>query len=167
MPDRSRESAPPRRSRGNRVRDARGWRVPSVSLRSLARADGDGDDRRRDLIARIRRRTRETAWRIAGANALWIMVVAMLWSRLEENLIGRNKFQGLPRGAAALGLLALIVAACWWSASRAIASRRARLAVEAGFCGSCGYHLAGLHPQRDDGLIVCPECGSAWRRVTK
>lgn len=29
-------------------------------------------------------------------------------------------------------------------------------------CGSCGYELKGINTQ-DDGCLVCPECGAAWR----
>jgi len=29
-------------------------------------------------------------------------------------------------------------------------------------CGSCGYKMLGLTPA-DDGCVVCPECGAAWR----
>ena len=36
--------------------------------------------------------------------------------------------------------------------------------VTAGRCASCGYALAQLAPQ-DDGCVVCPECGGAWRRA--
>ena len=30
-------------------------------------------------------------------------------------------------------------------------------------CPSCAYPLEGLRPDSDDGCIVCPECGGAWR----
>lgn len=36
--------------------------------------------------------------------------------------------------------------------------------VREGICGSCAYELKGLEPDPADGCIVCPECGSAWRR---
>ncbi len=29
-------------------------------------------------------------------------------------------------------------------------------------CPSCAYSLAGI-PGADDGCVVCPECGGAWR----
>jgi len=29
-------------------------------------------------------------------------------------------------------------------------------------CPSCAYRIAGLEAE-DDGCVVCPECGAAWR----
>lgn len=34
--------------------------------------------------------------------------------------------------------------------------------VAEGICASCAYSLEGLVPE-DDGCVVCPECGGAWR----
>jgi len=34
--------------------------------------------------------------------------------------------------------------------------------ARAGYCGSCGYGLDGAQVA-DDGCILCPECGAAWR----
>jgi hypothetical protein len=43
------------------------------------------------------------------------------------------------------------------------ASRIAGLLVEEGICPVCGYNLVGL--ERTPGpALLCPECGSAWRR---
>jgi hypothetical protein len=40
---------------------------------------------------------------------------------------------------------------------------RIRLAMlHRGQCPSCGYELSSL-PPRGDGLVECPECGSAWK----
>jgi hypothetical protein len=33
-----------------------------------------------------------------------------------------------------------------------------------GRCPRCGYNLTGLPADPDDGAVVCPECGCAWRR---
>lgn len=32
-----------------------------------------------------------------------------------------------------------------------------------GICAACGYRLDDL-PVEDDGCVVCPECGAAWKR---
>ena len=37
----------------------------------------------------------------------------------------------------------------------------ARVAVKAGYCGSCGYALTGIEPDMCR-LTTCPECGAAW-----
>lgn len=37
-----------------------------------------------------------------------------------------------------------------------------RVMLEASLCPSCTHPLDGL-PRLEDGCVVCPECGSAWR----
>ena len=37
-----------------------------------------------------------------------------------------------------------------------------RAYLSAGLCPSCSHPLAGLAPA-DDGALVCPECGAAWK----
>jgi uncharacterized protein YbaR (Trm112 family) len=37
-----------------------------------------------------------------------------------------------------------------------------RVMLEAALCPSCTHALDGL-PEMEDGCVVCPECGSAWR----
>jgi len=32
-----------------------------------------------------------------------------------------------------------------------------------GYCGQCGYGLRDVAGAEDDGCVVCPECGAAWR----
>lgn len=38
-----------------------------------------------------------------------------------------------------------------------------RVMLDASLCPSCTHSLEGL-PRHEDGCIVCPECGAAWRR---
>lgn len=38
----------------------------------------------------------------------------------------------------------------------------ARAMLRAQRCPSCGYTLSGV-PKQEDGCVVCPECGGAWR----
>jgi len=144
------------------VRDARGRRVPAVSIRELARSDSNSDDRRRKVVRDLKQQTKDMAWKIAGANAIWILTVAFIWSRTEESVIGRKAAQSSLGGALALLALVGVVIVVWYSARRAMAVRRAKAAARAGFCGSCGYDLHAL-PHADDAHVVCPECGSAWR----
>ncbi len=37
-----------------------------------------------------------------------------------------------------------------------------RRRITARLCPACAYPIGGLSPQ-GDGLVVCPECGAAWR----
>lgn len=67
------------------------------------------------------------------------------------------RFVGLGAGFAVLALAIRFVPtilATW----QQYASRLAR----SGRCGACGFELDGLTPE-DDGCVVCPECGAAWR----
>jgi hypothetical protein len=45
-----------------------------------------------------------------------------------------------------------------------MARARCKRLLEHGWCGACGYPLQGL-PVGNDGCVVCPECGAAWRRA--
>jgi hypothetical protein len=146
------------------IKDGRGRRVPAVTLGALAGAGdaGDaGDARRRDLARRVRTETSEDAWRVVGRNVLWGMLLLLALRQLEDALLPRHAFEGLPRGLAVAGLLAGVAGIAWWAASRRLTRRRARLAVKAGFCGSCGYDLERLEREAD-GCVVCPECAAAW-----
>jgi len=70
-----------------------------------------------------------------------------------EELVVLGVVVGLP--------LFLIGATLTWSERRRV-SQRAATAVELGFCGGCGYDLRSLVAM-EDGCVVCPECGAAWR----
>ena len=45
-----------------------------------------------------------------------------------------------------------------WSVARA----RVQLSRYLAHCAGCWYPLSGV-PQQEDGCVVCPECGAAWR----
>lgn len=60
-------------------------------------------------------------------------------------------------------LAVLVVASVWVGMRWKHAASLATEYIRAGICGSCGYALSGLTPG-DDGCVVCPECGGAWRR---
>lgn len=57
-------------------------------------------------------------------------------------------------------LLVVGTVVLWFERRRV--SLRAAAAVELGFCGGCGYGLSELVAE-EDGCVVCPECGAAWR----
>lgn len=147
------------------VRDARGRRVPAVTAKEIARTDGKGvDDRRRTVAKSIRKMHRDIAWSIAGANVVWLFVIAAVWNRFEDKIIGRHAFQDWPRLGALILLIAIVAIVCLWLAKGRSARRRADIAVAEGFCGSCGYDLQGLTSSKKQRLVTCPECGSVWRR---
>lgn len=62
---------------------------------------------------------------------------------------------GLLAIAAVLGLRR----GWWW----VLLPRHIQFIVNSDHCPSCAFSLAGLVAE-DDGCVVCPECGVAWRR---
>ncbi len=60
-------------------------------------------------------------------------------------------------GAAFIPIARLI--GSWWDH---VGPRFTQQIIVAGHCASCGFALAGLVTE-DDGCVVCPECGAAWR----
>ncbi len=64
-------------------------------------------------------------------------------------------------------LIAPLMLATVWMLMPWIANDRqrrviARAASQAGYCGSCGYSLAGA--AENDGRRLCSECGASWNR---
>lgn len=49
-----------------------------------------------------------------------------------------------------------------WIANREVYERVARSMRHGSNCPQCWYDLAG-HGHEQDGCVVCPECGAAWR----
>jgi hypothetical protein len=47
---------------------------------------------------------------------------------------------------------------------RSMGALVARMCADAAICAGCGYTLHELRPA-EDGCVVCPECGAAWRLV--
>ena len=71
-------------------------------------------------------------------------------------------FYGVPATLGAVGLI--------WGAQRfrprmplVDANLLARAIGAEGLCAACHYGLEAI-PVEDDGCVVCPECGAAWRR---
>lgn len=62
-----------------------------------------------------------------------------------------------------LGLVVLVsvVIVRWRGESIGEPLMRAR--AERGRCRGCAFELEGL-PAEEDGCVVCPECGAAWRK---
>ncbi len=61
-----------------------------------------------------------------------------------------------------MAMLTLVVSLMYltWPGRRTRVERGARL--RDGVCAACEYGLGGLAVE-DDGCVVCPECGAAWR----
>jgi hypothetical protein len=51
----------------------------------------------------------------------------------------------------------------YFRARRARWERIRRIMLEHRHCPHCGYDIRGLTPDEQDGAIVCPECGCAWK----
>ncbi len=49
-----------------------------------------------------------------------------------------------------------------WYGSRMTARIRIEALLDEAICPSCRYPIAGI-PTAEDGCIICPECGAAWR----
>ncbi len=49
-----------------------------------------------------------------------------------------------------------------WFTNRDFYEKAARRMDHGPNCSSCWYDLSGQTPE-DDGCVVCPECGAAWR----
>lgn len=48
----------------------------------------------------------------------------------------------------------------WW---RCVGAHYVNRVIKSGHCPACGFLLNGLKAE-DDGCLVCPECGAAWRK---
>ncbi len=63
---------------------------------------------------------------------------------------------------ASLGVAVMLFALGWWIANSELYERAARSMRHGMRCPQCWYDLSSLTPE-EDGCVVCPECGAAWR----
>lgn len=152
-------------TRGARVVDARGRRVTQLdpvtmhllhrndridaeTLRAIAREIGPG-------LSRARR-----AW-FWAFQALPILVVPVLFIRVFLIRGGRD-----PTAVVLwTTTLVCLVVGIWGftiSARRKRFHRVRDIMLRHRRCPHCGYNLAHLPRDPDDGTLVCPECGGAW-----
>lgn len=145
------------------VVDARGRRVPLVqSLTTIANGDPDRAARL-NAVARMPKAPPTAAQWLKGIayGALWLPVLAGA-ALLPAWLAFRTSLPWWAQIMAAIPIGALPALAIIFVTRRIAANAIARDCVRAGYCASCGQDLTGL-PRADDGCLVCPECGAAWR----
>jgi len=100
------------------------------------------------------------AWRIIRLSLVGIFIGFLLLSAAIDAVNGRYGF-GIFMGVILSLSFGELVIRRWyrrWRHREAVL----RAMVMQGLCGSCGYELHGINSS-DDGCIVCPECGAAWR----
>lgn len=145
-----------------RIRDDRGeLRAITVKLQQ-----GRGASRTRfdPMVHRFARWPlgRVTRWNLLmGVSAIGLMiglVVALIgWS---TPLLGAGRtFAGVAMVGFAVGVYVIAVP----RRRRGDRERLASAIVRFGVCPHCVYSLDGASV-REDGCVLCPECGSAWRR---
>jgi len=145
--------------------------VPVVLAEMALRAEGAAD---RDAARSLQRSLRAIA---AEETRRWSFdrLLAGLALGGAAVVVGVALFAvaGATFGAVPAVIFVLLMIGVLSAVDRAIATRRIGSAIGAtiaahGFCASCGYSLRGLQPA-EDGCLVCPECGGAWRagRITR
>lgn len=93
--------------------------------------------------------------------AIWIslLVGAVLAARL---LSLPGWVSGVFIGSAPLGVPFIFAYAGHWYLSTVRHRQTINALIRSGLCASCAYRIDNLTP-RQDGCVVCPECGAAWR----
>lgn len=151
-----------------RVRDDRLRFVPLLGTWEL-RTSSEGPESPRAVLARRLDEAVKSSLNGTGLGitmrALTLGVLVMLGLGLGSWLIpNAPHFVWSALAGAGFAACAMVARA---DARARIADTLSARAISAGICGSCGYSLDMLRPERD-GCVVCPECGAAWsaRRIT-
>jgi len=101
-----------------------------------------------------------------GGTIIGLAVGLLLWDRLVSKMLAG----WFTPWSNVIGpsVMAMVFGLVFWRVSLTLARRRrwpkvSALFLAQGKCAGCGYGLYGLEPMSDDGCVVCPECGAAWR----
>lgn len=143
-------------------RDDRGREVPTVGTAALLRA-GPPDEQqpRRELVQWLKRvgaSQRRFTWRTLSRE---VVLMSVGVGSLLPLVLAVQIFR-LPVAAAVLAWIVLLFVVRQRQQMARVRPQLAASFVAEGICGSCAYPLAGLSAV-DDGCVVCPECGAAWR----
>lgn len=147
--------------RWNSLRDGRGVRRTPLALCEAARLTG----RDPDVLATRDDRARfwaELLW--AGPLFATLMAVGQFLVVGWKDPIGMALFQvkAMPIYFVFCGgVVALVCSRTAWRSPHH--ARDAMLLHDP--CPACAHGLDGI-PAQDDGCVVCPECGAAWRGTT-
>jgi hypothetical protein len=103
----------------------------------------------------------------AASGALVLLggiIAAVIWT-VPVELAGYPFWGDLAVAFIGLPLVWLLWVRVWLNMEVRPRYRRAhrRIALRHGQCPWCMYSIASLPPQ-NDGCVLCPECGGAWRR---
>lgn len=137
-----------------------------MSLRAARESDAGRDEERLALAKRlnegIKAEQKRGGWENFALSltfvGLWVVVVGGAGVLARGSWFGRIVLWG------GLGVMAIVLRRM---ARRRVPGAIAGTAVAEGYCGACGYDLQAA-VAAEDGCLVCPECGAAWRaeRVT-
>lgn len=148
-----------------RITDARGRRVTQldpVTMHLLHRHDLIDESTLRAIAEEVgpatSRRTRRWFWIF---EALPILVLPVLFVRVFFVKGGRDVVS-VALWTTAFACLAVGIWGFTASARRKRFHRVRDAMLRHGRCPHCGYDLAHLPPDPEDGALVCPECGCAW-----
>ncbi len=143
-------------------------------MRAVLREAGMGREFGRGVRRRTSRLVRVLI--VAGAGMVALSVGSVLSFKQITKMLGiplsptyriysfRWWAEELVVAGVMFGVPLLLLSVSAYFVQKRQASLRASAAVEMGFCGGCGYKLAGLE-REEDGCVVCPECGAAWKSV--
>ena len=155
----------PRRSssRRGRITDARGRKVTQldpIALHLLRRHDVIDADVLRAIVGErgVRITTQERVSLIVGITAL--LAVATFFT--SELLVG-SLADGSYAKFSSLTFFSILPLVFWFRIKRARFGHVAKAMLKHLRCPHCGYHLAHLPVDPEDGATVCPECGCAWK----
>lgn len=148
--------------------DDRGGAIERRTLRALGASGDDGGKGRRAAVRLVKQAIGYEATRISVANVSLTIALALLW---VVGCCGMLVTSPFPRRLGPWPFLVVLGGSLWlmgrlvrWTAMRRVERNIAPTLVAGGFCGACGYSLAGLIAE-GDGCVVCPECGAAWREA--
>lgn len=147
--------------------DDRARPVSPVSIAEFVRGGSNEQEAavRQDLgrwLTRIAPRLRSLN-RPSTDAAMWIGLPIIILLMLSSTSRGWLVALLGPFGFLIPTLLAAALIAFNWRARSRLYHIHPPTVVAQGLCGQCGYSLRDLLPAEDH-CLVCPECGSAWRK---
>jgi hypothetical protein len=145
-----------------KIKDARGRvvrQLDPVSMHVLRQHDRIDADALRSIVSTggIRIRAVERVWMVAGVLAP-LVVLALFGAEV----VSGGVYDGLYAKTASLLFMCSIPWIVWLGMRRSRFGKVTTAMLGHSRCPHCGYDLAALPPDPEDGATVCPECGCAW-----
>ncbi len=147
--------------------DDRGRPIRRLDRADLVRAARSDNPGLAMLAARLRAAIRSECRRNTPDRVVLMvaLILGVFFTYGVATTIAVSTLRVRGAGIGLLILIALIFAAnraYRWYVRRGALAQIARTAVAEGVCGSCAFSLEGTIADQD-GRVVCPECGAAWR----